>query len=89
MNSERLLLDLSLELSAAKESLAAVEAFKRYLVARFVPASHSHRDQDPALPFPSGKIVNQRGRDFDVLLALIIPVIFELKHCAEGGFTEQ
>lgn len=89
MDAERLLLDLSLELSAAKESLAAVEAFQRYLTARFKPASQAHHDQDPAKKFPSGGIVSQRGRDFDVLLSLAIPVVFELRECAGETLSEH
>jgi diguanylate cyclase (GGDEF)-like protein len=82
MNVERLLLDFSLELSAAKENLAAVAAFERYLTARLQPASQSYRDQDPAKKIPGSAIVNQRGRDLDLVLALSSPMIFELADCA-------
>ena len=88
MNAERLLLDLSLEIAAAKESLAAVEAFQRYLITRFQPGSQASRDLDPASPFQGGKIVKQRGRDFDVLLALAIPVVFELRECAGEALSD-
>lgn len=86
MNAERNLLDLCLEFSAAKECLAAVEAFTRFATARFRPSRHSHHDHDAAQPaeaarFPAGRLCEQRGRDFNLLLPLSVPVVFELHDC--------
>jgi diguanylate cyclase (GGDEF)-like protein len=93
MNSERLLLDLSLEIHAAKESLAALEAFQRYLKARLRPVRIAHHDHDAANPmsaarFSGGRLVEQQGRDFQMLLPLAIPVVFTLNECEGDAPTD-
>jgi diguanylate cyclase (GGDEF)-like protein len=93
MNPERLLLDLSLELSSAKESLAAVESFQRYVKTRFCPGRHAKLDHDPSDPaqqarFAGGRLVDQQGRDLHILLPLAIPVIFSLLDC-EGAAPNE
>ncbi len=81
----KLLLNLSLEFSAAKENLAAVEAFGRYLYARFQPQLSTHYDLDQAAaesaPFPEGKKFFAEGEKLHFLLPLSIPVVFVLEEC--------
>ncbi|MGZ3650542.1 MAG: GGDEF domain-containing protein [Bdellovibrionota bacterium] len=94
MNSENLLLNLALELSAAKESLAAVEAVQRFLTARFRPLKQIHHDFDANNPqqssrFAGGRIFAQQGSDFHVLLPLAIPVVFELLDSEGAAPSDQ
>jgi diguanylate cyclase (GGDEF)-like protein len=90
MSFERLLLDLSLELAAAKESLAALEAFERYLMARFRPVGNSKQDYDSGNPqhvsqFAGGRIFEKDGSDLIILFPLSIPIIFRLSE-VKGDF---
>lgn len=86
LNPDRLLLELSMEFAAAQENLAAVEAFGRYLRARFCPQVQTQKDlasgeaRDPArAPFSAA------GRDFSFVLQLSLPVIFSLGACAAAA----
>lgn len=93
MTPERLLLDLALEFASAKESLAAVEAFQRYIKARFRPVRLNLHDQDPAntqqvARFAGGRIMDQQGRNVQILLPLQIPVVFELQEFEGEGPSE-
>lgn len=85
LERERMLLSLSLEFSAAKENLAAVEAFGRYLNNRFQPESSSHHDLEPSSPevklFTKGKIHRADGMSASFLLPLTVPVVFRLEGC--------
>ncbi len=85
MSSERILLDFVIEMGAVKESLAAVEAFQRFVAFRFLPAKQSHCDHDASEGkenrFSSGKIFIAQGRDFTFLLPIAVPVVFELLSC--------
>lgn len=93
MTPERLLLEYVLELGAAKESLAAVEAFQRYVTARFRPGRFSKHDHDPAdaqasARFAGGRIVDQQGRDLHFFVPLAIPIVFSLLDCQADSPTE-
>lgn len=85
LDRERMLLSLSLELSAAMENLAAVEAMGRYLAGRFQPKSIRQRDLEASSPevklFPKRKIHHQDGARQLFLLPITIPVLFELDSC--------
>jgi diguanylate cyclase (GGDEF)-like protein len=79
MNHDRLLLDLSLELAAAKDNLSAVEAYQRFLDTRFQPQSLKRQDlQDAPTDFPKGEVYRALGETHCFLLPFSIPVIFEL-----------
>ncbi|MGZ3696367.1 MAG: GGDEF domain-containing protein [Bdellovibrionota bacterium] len=81
-DQEKMLLDLSLEFSAAKENLAAAESFGRYLARRFQPSSAKQRVLEGDAP-EIGRIkrndffYREGGKSF-VLLALSVPLLFEL-----------
>ncbi len=79
---EQMLLDLSLEVSAAKERAAALAAFKRYLSARFQSAKPSHYDLDPANEktdrFAGGRVFHISGKDYSFHLSLANPVVYEM-----------
>lgn len=83
---DKMLLDLSLEVAAAKERAAAVAAFKRYLNARFRPAKLNQYDLDPALEkterFSGGRFFHVQGGDLAFLLAMVNPVVYELSSAA-------
>ncbi len=81
-DNDRLLLALCLELSSAKESLAALEAMGRYLKSRFKPAFQEQRDYDKS-ESTECKIFTVQGRDCKFVLSLPLPVLFELKDCAD------
>lgn len=89
--SETLLLDLSLEVSAAKESLAAVEAFQRFLKARFKPAKIHNHDLDTSegkvSPFGVGEIYLAKGKNWSFLVPLQVPTVFELTGCDQSAPT--
>lgn len=94
MTPERLLLDLVLEMSAAKEALAAVEAFQRYVQARFQPGRISRHDLDPNDPrqsvrFAGGRILDQQGKDLGFLLPFAVPIVFSLLDCSGEPPTDQ
>lgn len=82
---EHKLLELSLEFSSAKEHLAAMEAFSRYLTLRFQPKEINHHDLDRATDeanhFPKNKIFFEDGSKFHFLLNTSIPVVFVLDSC--------
>ncbi|MGE3262516.1 MAG: GGDEF domain-containing protein [Bacteriovoracia bacterium] len=81
-DQEKLLLDLSLEFSAAKENLSAVESFARYVERRFQPAKLEQRELSGEAPeiarIGKGELVYQEGGKTKVLLALSVPLVFEL-----------
>lgn len=85
VSSERLLLQLSLEFAAAQENLAAVEAFGRYLRARFNPAVQTQKDFDrdcKATPALAAKqLFCTEGDNLYFVLHLSLPVIFSLSGC--------
>ncbi len=89
MDCDRYLLDLSLEVAAAKESLAAVEAFQRFLKARFKPGKITNHDLDTSegkvSPFAVGEIYLASGKGCSVLVPLQVPTVFELSDCAESA----
>lgn len=80
---EKMLLDLSLEFSAAKENLSAVEAFGRYLQQRFKPKQLEHREltgEDSEISrIEKGELFYQEGSGLRILLALTVPVLFTLE----------
>jgi diguanylate cyclase (GGDEF)-like protein len=90
-SSERLLLQLSLELAAAQENLAAVEAFGRYLRARFRPSVQTQKDYDRECkvtpPFAPKQLFQAEGENLFFVLHLSLPVIFCLAGCAGGAPT--
>lgn len=92
MNSDRYLLDLSLEMGAAKEDLAAVEAFERYVKARFQPEMISHHDHETSegkvSPFKVGELFLSSGKNLSVLVPLQVPMVFELTNCAQPAPAE-
>lgn len=92
LDRERMLLDLSLEFSAAKEPMAVVESFGRYLQNRFHPEFSTHRELeagDKRLDALSEKGLFQRkGSHFSFLLMLPTPVAFDLEGC-EGEEPSQ
>jgi diguanylate cyclase (GGDEF)-like protein len=79
---EKLLLDLSLEFSSAKENLAAVEAFGRYLGQRFQPKAASRRElsgESPELSrIEKGELYYAEGGKLIFLLSITVPILFEL-----------
>jgi diguanylate cyclase (GGDEF)-like protein len=91
-SQERMLLDLSLEVAAAKERPAAIAAVKRFLAARLRPGKASHRDLeangDKSNLFGGGRFCHVQGADCMFLLTLANPVIFELLDCQETSFAE-
>lgn len=84
---ESKLLDLSLEISSAKERPAAVAAFKRYLNERFRPGKATHQDLDLAEEktnrFEGGRVFFVKGKDYSFLLGLTNPVVFDMLDCTE------
>jgi len=90
---EQMLLDLSLEVAAAKERPAAVTAFKRYLGMRFRPGKTNHYDLDPVEEktdrFAGGRTFHVKGRDFSFLLGLVNPVVYELLESGEAPPSER
>lgn len=82
---ERMLLSLSIEFAAAKETLAAVEAFERYLRARFAPSFLEQREVSADSPnfrhFEQGKIYLEVGKQQFFVLPIAVPVEFVM----EGG----
>lgn len=82
-DNDKLLLTLSLEFSAAKENLAAVEAFGRYLQNRFHPSFQRSEDFDDKCPvrFARGQVFCAEGGNFYFRLPLSIPVLFTLEGC--------
>lgn len=80
---DKLLLNLSLEFSAAKENLAVVEAFGRYLTNRFQPESQSHKELEAgsveAKNFPEGRLYAALDGQHQFLLPLGIPIVFTLE----------
>ncbi len=93
MNSVQLLLDLSLEVGAAKECHAAAEAFQRFLLARFRPTKHLQQEFYTqgvfAVHFAGGRTIAVQGKDIFFLLPLAIPLVYELNGCAETPPTES
>jgi|GEM_PF-5651537 len=89
---DKMLLDLSLEVAAAKERAAAVAAFKRYLNARFRPVRLNQYDLDPAQEkserFTGGRFFHVQGGDAAFLLSLPNPVVYELSGTEGGAPTE-
>lgn len=85
MNNERLLLDLALEIGAAKENLAAVEAYQRYLESRFQPTAISRKDVEGDAAKNSaignGKNFEAKGNNFTFVLPTVVPMVFELESC--------
>lgn len=91
-SQERMLLDLSLEVAAAKERPAAIAAVKRFLAARLRPGKATHRDLeasgDKSNLFSGGRFCHVQGADCLFLLTLANPVIFELLDCQETCLAE-
>lgn len=83
---DRLLLDLSLEFASAKESIAALEAFRRYVEARFRPESQLHRDSTAS---GQGEMLSAQGGNLLLRLPLSVPVEFELKGCEGAPPSER
>lgn len=77
---ERLLLELSLEFSSAKENLAAVDAFANYLRRRFADPVLQQRELEGEAPelvrLKKREIFYEEGGRANFLLALSIPVHF-------------
>lgn len=92
MSIERLLLDLSLEVGAAREPLAAMEAFQRFLKERFLPARLESRELDADAPpdtrFAGGRLFHASGSDFFLLLPFSVPAVFDLLGCRGGPPSE-
>lgn len=88
-----MLLDLSLEVAAAKERPAAITAVKRYLAARLKPGKSTHRDLESTADknnlFAGGRFCHVNGSDCMFLLTLANPVIFELLDCAGESFAPE
>jgi diguanylate cyclase (GGDEF)-like protein len=82
MELTQMLLDLSLEVAAAKERAAAVAAFKRYLNVRFRPGKFRHYDleanEENNNRFAGGRCFHMQERDGFFLLELANPVVFEM-----------
>lgn len=95
-SQERMLLDLSLEVAAAKERPAAIAAVKRFLAARLRPGKATHRDLEATTDknnlfgghFAGGRFCYVQGNDCMFLLTLANPVIFELLDCQETSFAD-
>lgn len=84
MNKEKLLLTLALEFAAAKENLAAVEAFGRYLQARFGAKKRDYKEFDQGAHgklFNGDEIFAEEGGTFHFRLPLAIPMHYRV----EGG----
>jgi diguanylate cyclase (GGDEF)-like protein len=80
MEHERLLTTLALELSSAKESLAAVEAYTRYFRARFTPASISAQEiTDATKAFEKESFFSAATDDLEFHLRLPLPVVMQVK----------
>lgn len=92
MEKDKRLLALSLEFSAAKENLAAVEAFGRYLQERFNPARREchefNRKSQEGRLFPEGKIFLAEGTTYHFCLPLSIPMHYVLEG-ATGSPSEE
>lgn len=90
---DKLLLDLSLEFSAAKENLAVVEAFGRYLSNRFQPEGQSHKDLEAGSPeakrLSEERIHSVQDGKHELLLPLTIPVVFTLEGIRKDGPTQD
>lgn len=82
-----MLLDLSLEVAAAKDRPAAIVAVKRYLSSRLRPGKSLHRDlestDDKSNLFTGGRFCHVQGSDCLFLLSLATPVVFEMLDCAD------
>lgn len=83
MTPEKHLLNLSLELSGAKEHLSASESFERFLRARFEPKSIRQLEKAQGPDFPKGEIYQKQGSKHLFFLPFAPAVIFE----AEGEFA--
>lgn len=88
-----MLLDLSLEVAAAKERPAAITAVKRYLAARLRPGKSTYRDLETSPDknnlFAGGRFCHVQGTDCMFLLTLANPVIFELLDCGEALLSTE
>lgn len=82
LEREKLLLSLSLELMAARDPLAAVVAFGRYLQQRLLPQASELLDADhEKFKFVEGSICYQKATSLFFLLPLTIPKVFLLEDC--------
>ena len=80
LHGERMLLNLSLEFAAAKEPLAAIEIFGRYLQERFQPvASEIKESNEVVIPLETIFFQASANKQY-VLLPLTIPKIFILEN---------
>jgi diguanylate cyclase (GGDEF)-like protein len=93
MTHNSLLLNLALEFADAKESLAAVEAYRRFLRKRFQPAVLNQFDLDPnskEAEWFAGGLIHHSGNDKETfLLPVAVPVVFELSGLQEPPPSEQ
>lgn len=79
MEKEKLLTSLTLELSSAKETLAAVEAFTRFFQNRFQPKSiRAEEITDGNRAFEKGSFLERNGANLDFRISLPLPMIFHL-----------
>jgi len=89
MDREKLLIGLSLELMAARDPLAGVVAFGRYLQQRFAPKNSELLEYvADKFSFAKGAITHTQGTQLHVLFDLTIPKVFILDHCQGPGFSE-
>ncbi len=84
MDKEKLLTALLLELSSAKESLAAVESFSRYFKARFSAAIRVQEITDANKAFEKGKFFQKSGTALEFRIALPLPVVFHLEGATDS-----
>lgn len=79
----QLLLNLSMELAAAKDSILALESFRRYLQNRMQPARLEFKDLEKShVHFKKGEIVQKDKKYYRVLFAATLPLVFFMEDCA-------
>ncbi len=88
-NSEQLLLQLALELAAAKDPLVAVDSLGRFLQTRCVPALERHDElAKMKVGFAPEEIFKVEGKHWHVLLDLTAPIVFTLEGCKGEPLTD-
>ncbi len=83
---ERLLLNLSIDIAAAKETPVAIEAIQRFIMTRLKPASVSHLEIEKSnlTKDPIETEWKWSGKDCVLRLDILTPLQFTLKECVHA-----
>jgi two-component system cell cycle response regulator len=92
-DQEKMLLDLSLEFSAAKDNLSATESFGRYLKKRFLPTKMMKRELAGDAPeianISRGELLYTEAGKIRVLLSLSVPLVYEFENPKSAEFLAE